>query len=529
MYNLLVVDDEVMVRIGIVNCINWTENQFAPPLEASNGEEAWELIQREKIDIVLTDIRMPGMDGLELLKVIHENNKQTEVIMLSCHNDFEYVRGALELGACDYLFKPAMLPEDILKSILKAVHKLNDRVQLDGRVKKLEEQIEAIIPKIKEDYLLDIINGKKTNLLDFQAKADELNITFSTEPTVLLLIKINNISDVLANKYKDAAYLLKFSVLNIVAENLQAYPHCEIISKQTDEYMVIFSHGGENTKKTYARVSAIGKNIIESLNQYLSLVITIGVSKADHTPENLKTAYEESCYSVDKRFMLGTLRTIFYEDSVEERKMSSLELRSLLDSLHHHDEPNYQGKIANLFQGLRANSFVELSIALEISANIISILFKKVENEGVIEAVYAAEPEIYSKLFTFRHMDEMEQFLLQIAELIQNRIQGIHRKEIQMALKYMEENLGDIDINLGTVANHVNISRNYFSRLFKETTGNNFIDHLTEMRIRKAEKLYRTTELKIYQISELVGYPDWRYFSKVYKKHKGKQLSSIRR
>lgn len=532
MYTILVVDDELLVREGIKNSINWEKNGFNKPLEAYNGREAWEIIESSKIDVVLTDIKMPDMNGIELVKKIRSSSRLMEVVILSCYNDFIYVKEALKLGACDYLFKLDMLPDDILKAIRKAVERIESREQLDNRIKSLEEAVAGSATSAKEDFIIDIINGRKINIEEFVKKAAEFDIKFSPEKLVLIIIKIDNIDEIIQTSFQSDGYLIKYSILNMLIEIMGEYEKSEVICKNKDEYLLIVSDAGNNSgKKVFERYSEISMKVITSLGKYLSLKATAGVSRCLRNIESLRIAYEEAACSIDKRYFIGTGCVIFYEDSVQWKDSTNIEISSLLCEISTaDDEEDYEQKIRHIFDKLNTQKIANIKDIVEISGNIIGVLLKSVmKYDFIMEEIYKKEPQIYSKLYKFNTISEIESFICRVAAEIEELIEKRYRNEINIAIKYMEKNLGNQDTSLEAVARHVNMSKNYFSRIFKKATGESFIDYLVKMKVKKAEYLYRTTSLKIYQIAEKVGYPDWRYFCKVYKKCTGNKLTSLKK
>jgi len=530
MYNVMIVDDEILVRIGIKNCIDWQKTGFNEPLEAGNGRDALEIIKEKAVDIIVVDIRMPEMDGLELIRKIKESGSTLEVIILSCHNDFEYIRTALKHGACDYLFKPEMLPDDIVKALMKAAARIESRKELDNRIKTLEQKVNASITGIKESFITDIINGKRVRIEEFESKSTEMEIKIKPINLTVMIVKLSNIENTISSVFKNDEYLLRFSITNILLESLSGYKTCEVVCKNISEYPVIISHDNERSiKNIYSLCYEVSRKIIGSLGKCLNLIPTVGISRCFHNIETLKSAYDEARYSLDKRVFLGDGSIIFYEDSVQWEENKNVEIGNLINKIRDSGEMDCAAMAFLVSEIIDSHKYLKVNDLLELSANAIGILLKKaMRYDGVIKRLYNSEPEIYSRLYKLGSAEEIKKYISIIADNIDSCISGSYRNEISRAIAYIDKNLGSMDISLDSVARHVNMSRSYFSRVFKETTGESFIDYLTHRRIERAKDLYRTSGLKIYQIAEMVGYANWRYFCKVYKKHTGTRLSDLR-
>ncbi len=531
MYELLIVDDELLVREGIKKSIDWNTLNFNQPFEAYNGIEAWEIIETSDIDVVLTDIKMPGMNGIELIKKIRSGSKPIEVIILSCYNDFEYVREAINLGACDYLFKLDMLSEDILLSIQKAVERIKTREQLDSKIESLEKALSESIVNFKEVALIDIINGKDVNIVELSGKAADLGIPFYTNNIIFAVIKLDNIDEFFTAEHSGYEYRCKYSILNKIAEVVSEYEKADVIYKNIDEYL-IFQQFSDccSDKKIYAHNNEILTKIIRVLERNFHVRATAGTSKRVRSLQNLRLAYQECSYAVDKRYFSGTGSVIYYEDSVQQKDTSNIVISDMLKDISNCGNEKYVQIIRSIFEKFKAEEGLGVEDVIEISSNIIGTLLRTSANhEFIIEELYKLEPSIYSRLDRFNTINEIEEFLCRIAGEIENLLQERYRSEICSAIKYIEKNLTNSNLRLTNAANHVHLSKNYFGRLFRDELGVSFFEFVLSKRVSLAQELYRTTNLKVYQIANEVGYSDWRYFCKTYKKYTGQKITNLTR
>lgn len=525
----MIVDDEIFVRMGIASSVDWQSYHIAAPFQAANGREAWEIMQREPVDIVLTDIKMPEMDGLELIKKMRKNHVNSEVVILTCMNEFAYVQEAIKLGACDYLFKPTLLPDDILEAIKKVIIKVEKVKKERAVIRELKNKVNHHIPKLKQQAILDMIYGRTMGQASWENLKKELQINIASQGLSLIVLKADALDYVLQEDFEGDKYSLQFTIMNILSEVLMSYRQCEIVCRNIDEYIILISE--EETCEAGARQGChdIAKGALEALQGAIKLNVSAGISQPQHTIDTLKRAYDEAQFAIEKRFFLGFGSIVFYDRSLTYNDNGKFKNENLISSISEVSEAGYLDKITDIFRRVRTYKGMQIKDVMELSANIVFTLLKNVSRfEGIVEELYNNEGILYTRIYNAASIDEVEQFLLKLASDADRIIEQKYRSEVHKAIQFMEKHLGDADMSLESAAQHVNMSKNYFSKLFKEKTGTTFIDYLTQLRVSKAQELYMQTDLKVYQIAEQIGYSDWRYFSKVYKKQTGHSLSRFR-
>ena len=201
-------------------------------------------------------------------------------------------------------------------------------------------------------------------------------------------------------------------------------------------------------------------------------------------------------------------------------------MRQALNSLYETDGKLYSEKIKEVFSTLRQEKQIDLAFLNEIGANmIVHIMKEAMLNREALGYLYDKQGKIFSKLTTLTSIEQFERYMLQIAVDVEEFFRSNCRDEIYRAKSFITAHISDPELTVEQVARNVNLSKNYFSSLFKKYTGQTFTAFLTQARVDRAEELYKTSGLKIYQIAEMVGYTDWRYLTKVFKKLKGKNLT----
>lgn len=527
MFNILIVDDEMFVRKGIISCINWLECEMNTPFEAANGEEALAVIDNNHIDIIFTDIKMPVMDGIELIKKVRDRQETIEIVVLSCYNDFEYARKALQMGVCDYLFKPTMLPQDIINTLNKTRQKINERIEAENAITHLKEKIVDNNIELKEKYILNLIDGQCIGNTEFESKAKELNICFTPFNIALMIFKIDNSQELILKLYKGDKYLFKHILQDIVRKRVSSFERCEAVFRNVEEFIVIVS-GDKSILSIRDTVNQISSCILKDICQKHELMVSTGVSHISCSLQQLSNAYNEACKAADRRFFKGIGNVIFYDDLTKEQTDFYGKFKSLVEKINNYDIL-LEDSMLDIISLLKNEDTREIKYIMEIASIVVSNMFKKASSyEGIFQNIYSREHAIYSKIYSSKTMDEIGKLLLNILQTIRKEINRKYGTQISEAISYIDNNFSSNDINLEKVAERVNLSANYLSRLFKEQTGKSFIEYMTEKRLEKARELCITTNLKVYEIAEKVGYSDWRYFTKVYKKHFGSSLFDLK-
>lgn len=421
MENILIVDDEAFVRTSIMESIDWSGNGLNA-ICASNGREALDIMKMERIDVLLTDIQMPVMDGMELIGNIRQNDTDIEIIILSCFNEFDLVRKAMNLGACDYLLKPTMLPEDILSSVLKAAKKIAARRE----ERSADNHLHANSKKIKETLLFDILDGRQYDRAVLEEQLKRSGAQIGRESLAVAVLKAMEYQNCYQEMYSEDIYLFKYSIQNILKEIMDQSFMNELVCVGIDEYVAILtipaSYSQEETEKALRKML---QAVFLSIKQWMGFSFVAGVSRFPYQDTDLHAAF--------------------------------------------------------------------------------------------LEADAAAHKEMYQK------KDGSISFT---SDFTQNAFAD---EDIKKAIRFIHAHIDDKNLSLQTTADHIGLSKNYLSRIFKQSLGVNFIDYVTMQKMERAKSLYINTDMRIYEIAEKVGYSDWRYFYNVYKKHMGHSLSNEKR
>lgn len=501
MLKVLIVDDEFIVRAGLISCMNWEQMGLSLIGEASNGQEALEMILRETPDIILLDLIMPVMNGMELIQKLDELNIHTNIVILSCHEDYSYVRQAFKHGVRDYILKLSSTPDEITNVIKDVVKKI-----LDSRenVSPLPE-----ITIFKTSEFLDekgMLPGRNHYIIASFHFLDH----FMTDSSLLQHLLANNMVNNSSLSGSLHTYLLEGTLPFIV----YSFPP----DKLSDE-------------DALHRFTELIEELHSYLKEYLKSSLRIGISGVSETSKPFSKTFRESQKALDELFyndvqpvgvyshLIGMYTPdkspdrISFQHNIEEltKRQSYTKLKDLV--LHYFE--NHR-KSASTDPRLIKLDSIDLINSLNNSLRIQNYTLSDVDEEYLY---------YYQNIANMHSFRKLASYVLTITESVCSFLESNGprniRRDILNAIDYIEEHYG-MDISLTDVANYINISKNHLSYLFKKEIGQTFSDYLIQVRIQKAKELLNfSSGSSIGEIAERVGFNDTGYFSKVFKKATG--------
>ncbi|MNB95587.1 putative response regulatory protein [compost metagenome] len=525
MHKVLIVDDEVLARVGIKSFVQWNEAGFEVVGEAENGKKALAMIIDLKPDIVITDIHMPVMNGIELIKAVKEKNIQVEFLILSAYDDFEYVKEAMRLGANDYILKLEMEP----KALTELLDKLREKIEAEPTKKTAEDYFmhsKENLSTIQEKLFKEMVFGHKYRNDEFERKIKEIQITLPRHNLICLVLNLDNKGRFDKRNTKDV-YLLDYAIMNIINEILIDFHYGVVFCSRPEEYIIIFSAGEEKKDdQSNQKVTELERIIKRFLKEYLNISVTIGVSNFFQEYVKLPIAYQQALYAVNQNFNLPRGSTIRYKDIIPMAKDEDLSLELDLKNLERQFEAVDVAGIGNSFD-MMINYFLETTDKItreHLKATCAALVF--IINSYLDEykmdkgKLWGTDP--YKQLEELKTQKDFISWIEQLKVKLLNDLDHTdeQKRMIAKAKQFVNRNYME-EISLDSVSKYINISANYFSAVFKKETGTNYIDYVTNVRIEAAKRLLIEQKYKIYEISQMVGYENEHYFSRVFKKITG--------
>lgn len=523
MYKLFLVDDEVELIDGVKTLIDWKSNDIELCGEADNGITALEKIIMLLPDIIIMDIKMPKMDGLELLHEISKHNLKVKCIILSGYDDFSYAQKAIELKAANYLLKPCR-PSEILEAVLKAKTVIEEELSIEKLLRSYKLQLQENLPVLKEKLLRELINGTCKDYSKAINKMELYDIKLLNKEQLVSIIKIDSANSLYKTYCADDIEAIKIGISNMALHIFSNLTNCEIFQNDED---ILIVYSIDSKYISIDQIVTLLKDLKEKVKTSFDISVTIGVGNTSHSIEELWKSFKEASAAVDSKFFLGDDKVILFDDIclslVDSNTYPLNEELAIINCLRTGNRLLLKEKTAAFYGfihkfGTPSKRYVQwASIALLGSFHKFCI-----EANVDISSISNDSLTLFESIQTCETSCEVEKKVLSILNEMFNKIEEKENKNllIKSAIDYIKENYSK-DISLEVIAKQIYITPGYLSQLFKQSTGVNFLEFLNKHRIQKAKELLKNKFIKNYEIAGLVGYSNEKYFSQMFKRYTG--------
>ncbi len=507
MYRMLIADDDEFVLEGLKNEVDWQKYNITVAECCTNGKQALEALERQKIDIILTDIRMPEVDGLELTREAGLRYKGIYVVIMSGHSEFEYAHTALKLGVFDYLLKPITL--ETIHTLFLRLKKEMDKTAPDSG-----KDMEQWKPTLVQKYFQDLLNGVSAFFPS--------EIIINKVPYYqCALFHIDHYKQMHQERQRELAS-------GLLAELYQwgegQNPIVPTVVKDMDFVMIFRMTAREEEAGLQKRLS----DLKHWLDKQFSITITIGISRVYYQAEDTYFYAEEARYASRQGHRNGGGKILFYgQDSMGEivdvallRKKKGL----LYESFH----------AWNLEKAMEAFEEIKKLFALQPASGIEEAQLLCVEIVSRLQMVYNEYMPVKEEGWQFYEQISREfsraETVDELLGILEHGIRqvfsdsflpgGKNKRIISQVLQYIQDNV-NTNVTLNEIAQNIYISPNYLGYLFKEEMGMTFNEYLQQYRMKLAQKLLKSHKFKVYEISAMVGYKNPSYFSKLFTEYTG--------
>lgn len=526
MIKLLIADDEQIILDGIRESIDWHSYDITVAGTATNGVDALEMAKTHCIDILVTDIKMPGLSGLELLKEIKSLGRGIKVILISAYEQFDFAQEAISLGALSYLTKP-LKKQKILEEVLKARDTiLAERQDADSR-SKLEELYRENLPIIREHYLNNLIMGRTGSGKDFNGQIKAYGIDIDEMDMGIFVFAADNVPDTCGEAFEKNVQMIDLQISQMIRERLPERYKRVIFQSHNNEVVTIFN-SRESLSDTIRDITVCAEGIKNSLMHDNRISVSAGVGRVYPSLGDAALSYQEALKALNYRLVYGN-HTVLYIDYVEMKEFNHTNLfNNLNETLTNIQNILWTGKndevmklIDKIMSGVLNNKGIPYHYIQQVYCQLLSVLLRTIYEMNILpEQLYGTSVHLYSELLKKNTYQEAD---LWYRDLVERACAAINEKKavrtsnvINVAIKYITDNC-QRDLSLSEVADKVNLNPSYFSRLFKEETGTQFVEYVRNAKMDLAKDLLKNSNKKIYEICEDLGYVNVQYFSTVFK------------
>lgn len=504
MKKVFLVDDEIEVREGVRECIDWMKEGFIYCGDAPDGEVALPKIEQIKPDILITDIRMPFMDGLQLSRIVRTKLPSTKIIILSGHDEFEYARDALRIKVAEYCLKP-LSSADLLSVLHRTVSQI-EQEQTAPEGHNLSILREQLLNGLCKGTLMaaDVIEQANHLGIEVISKYYQVMIVEHDASSATALTWISDQYSCLTYNIniKETAFIFRMNDLAMLEKQVTAIKQA-LLEEQKNNNSVIYSFGIGEVKD---RLLGIAHSYAEAMEEmsFQSIVNHYRDRMTNTTPEALLKVKKER-FTARNEFV-HFLKYGATEDIDHFSKHYAIDLKASYEHI----------------------SFYTYYLLMDLTMTIADFID---ELGGMTEHVMSELMVMENRRSWTKTFDEISSYIqdiLHIAIEVRDRSQSKFSTVIQRAKDYIDNNYSHHNISLQVVADYVNVSPSYFSYIFSQETNQTFVEYLTMVRINRAMELLKTTHDKVYEISEKVGYSDPHYFCHLFKKVTGMTTSKFK-
>lgn len=535
-HRVLIADDEEKVCELIRYLIPWEELGLQNAAMVSNGLEAIDVLSKEKIDIVITDARMPECDGIELVKWCRRNRPEIRHIVISGYRHFEYAHSALQHGVEYYLLKPINQNEliDSLREIIQKIKtvKYNHQNEMEIQL-QMDKNRHNLRRHFINDYVFDGRQFCVKEIHSIEIVNEEYQMNFGEGLYQALFIKIDNVENA---DYKIDKLSLKIKAL--AEEKLKDFGN-EVVGAILHSGVIFLINYSENREKELRQIlNELYEEIEKLIDVFEGLEVTIGVSKKEKNIKNIKYCITTAGESVKYRIRLQHKKVIYHEEHefkiIPLEQLLSQERKALLKT--YLQTGNRDGMKKLLFDCKR-----EIKVHRDLSP---IITYDILQNCGMLamNVFYEILDDGADEYSIFQEFDEsidrivqeerlwgtLEELLLKCTDILRKEMQSKETKPIRLIKEYIDNHYTE-SISLELVAEKAGLTANYVSAVFRKETGVTFSEYIIARRMNKAAELLRKSRMSIAEIAEAVGYTDEKYFSKLCKKTLGMKPSEYRK
>ena len=519
LYKMILVDDEDEVRGRISSKIS-EETGFSIVGTAGNGYDALELIEKHSPHVVLSDIKMPFIDGIELARIIKRDFPTIRVAFITGYDEFDYAREAIELKVSGYLTKP-LTQNDISRFLTKLKIDLDREFKEKYNMEILKARYESSLPMVIDNYFTSCLVSSQSGRGEDIENLKKHGISLDDSDYLLSFIKIER-----RESYWDVIEFekLKLSVRSVINSILERHTF--------DHYSFMFSDGivilvKEKGKFFLRDIDSVYYEMVKMTEKFLSVQIDMGVSNLHREFSQLYMAYEEAGKAIGYSKFLNTGR-IVYINQLENSKPKVLSLKENdIKNIEYNVKFGSERELRNVIESLRLSAVKDSETITNYRPYIINMMNVIVNFSDSIEAdlTEIIGGDIFQKMVQFSSMEQLfdwvQSVLIRLRELNLKTKMSNSQKLLDSAVKYIHSHYRDPGISMETVCEDLGISISYMSLLFKKHKETTFVKYLTSVRIEKAKELLKLTGDRIVEIAGQCGFNDVYYFSHCFKKYMG--------
>jgi len=521
-YKVFLVEDEVVTREGIRDNVDWTSVDFEFCGEASDGEIALPEIEATQPDVLITDIKMPFMDGLQLCKIVRERMPWVKIIILSGHDEFEYAQSAVKLGVTEYLLKPVSA-QDLSNALENLSATLDRDKQERENLKRLQTKVEDNLVLAREKFLLRFVMGGVSSA-EAVEQSQQLGLDIVARYYLVILIRIE-----LCEKSQPFDYQMCKRVEQIVSNMADNNADVFLTRKDMEELVLLIK--GSSLEQLQHEGSFFASLAKQEVEEITTCELTIEIGNPQDRLGDIHHSFAEALVKVKSQ--IAESPAMSSNGVINQGDLIKMDHVAIENYLKFGSIADFDEFFAACIQPIGAAALRSYLVKHYMFVDILLTTTQFVSDLGGKEDQLVLDVhEIENILVNINSIGQIKEVMRRIIvpALTFRNSRANHERSIilHQAKAYIDGHFTDPELQMSKVANRFNISPSHFSTVFRQEVGETFRDYLSKTRINRAKELLRTTNLKCSEVAHQSGYNDPHYFSSIFKKKTGQTPQQFR-
>ncbi|HIU76291.1 MAG TPA: response regulator [Candidatus Pelethocola excrementipullorum] len=515
MYKLLIADDDEIICKGLGTCIPWEKHGIQVVGMVHDGELALGFVDEEKPDIVIVDINMPFMDGIEFSYAVRQKYPEIKIILLTAYKEFEYAQKAIQLQVFEYLTKP-FSNEEVIDAAVRAVKAIEEEQKYRVKVQK---NLEFIYEKqLEELTIYGTVEGEEAIKGQIQSAYHYFQVG---------IVYLKRIQDEWEDRKK--ALIDDEVALRMASDQLR-----KIISKrkgcslfvQNNRIVLVFEYENREEGK---KVKDVITFFMDEVGKDDHVFLVSGVGRVYQGVSKLPASYQEAIFAMEQKYGYGNRSVILYSGIQERTAGLELEIpairKRLQEEVQQRDSARIRKELEDLFHEINGRREWNLSSLKFLFIELLGYSWEVTEEEKLYETFLRQSGHLMEKMMSVRTLAELKKIVDRNFQKLYDYLDSQNttevEKRINQAVEYIRENYPNPDLNLNEVAQAVHLSASYLGNSLKKYKKSSYVNLLNQVRIENAKRLLTRQEVKTYEVAFLVGFNSSQYFSSSFKKSTG--------
>lgn len=520
MYKIMVVDDEKPGREILKYLIDWNKTNFTICATAKHGKDAIEQYDLVKPDLIITDIQMPVMDGLNMISKIKKINKDQEIIIVSCYEDFSYAQKAIRLGITDYLIKGLVSQEDLYSVLYKIEEKLSRRTEIN--VASCNSEVHSYI---ENQGIIETLFFEELPLCDIEQIINDNNLNICGKSFVVMCVSIDRYSQLL-NQQEIKHHKMR-SMQPLIQNSLRIKQGGECVYCGNGNFMVIAPIRNIHSQMSFINeCMTLANSIRNNLSKHFSKSVTIAVSNSFCHLTEIHKNVQNTLDMLDYRIFAGTNKTILFNTYLQRIKNIDPEkINKAIDKAKYYlsdkDFESFRSQINQMFN-VEIKGFMQLHYLKYVNSCLIDAIILFANRDHLpYDRIFGCNYVPIDKISSFQSIEEIVQWydaiVNNIINLSNSYVIESENVIVKDAIKYIKKHFDKGSISLDSIAAHVNVHKVYLCRIFKQETSLTISKYNVLLKVDKAKELLKDASLKIFEVSNMSGFSSPSKFNVAFK------------